>query len=101
MLSEKGNKRQMRSVFQSVNTTQASSRDQNGADLQGFVHCVTKLHLTSGGKDCLIDEQSNSLHVINTLLMAIHLSSVLHAETQRWVGERFAMREAAQNRAVM
>lgn len=31
----------------------------------------------------MIDEQSNSLHVINTLLMAIHLSSILRCKTQR------------------
>lgn len=28
----------------------------------------------------MIDEQSNSPHVINTLLMAIHLSSVVHPD---------------------
>ena len=85
------NKRQMHSVFQPVNTAPAaSSRDQNrtGAfpGFFFFVHCVTKLHLTSGGKNCLIDEQSNSLHVINTLLMAIHLSSIPRCKTQRKIG---------------
>ncbi len=37
----------------------------------------------------MIDEQSNSLHVINTLLMAIHLSSILRSKTQRKVGETY------------
>lgn len=36
----------------------------------------------------MIDEQSNSLHVINTLLMALHLSSILCSKTQRKVGLR-------------
>lgn len=40
----------------------------------------------------MIDEESNSLHVINTLLMAIHLSSALHSETHRKVEQHHVMK---------
>lgn len=56
-----------------------------------FVQCVTKLHVTSGGKNCLIDEQSHSLHVINMLLMDIHLSFTLHCKTQKKAGAQLVM----------
>lgn len=66
------------------------SGDQNRTDLPGFVHCH-QITLDKWRENCLIDEQSTSTHVINTLLMASHLSSILRSKTQRKVERKSAM----------
>lgn len=66
------------------------SIDQNRTGLPGFVHCH-QITLDQWRENCLIDEQSTSTHVINTLLMVIHLSSPLCSKIQRKVEQHTVM----------
>lgn len=90
------NKRQMRLALQSVSTTQAiNSQDHNGTDQNRpsrFCSLCHQITLDKQREDLVIDEQSNSLHVINTLLMATHLSSAVCSETRRKVEACIAMK---------
>lgn len=76
----RGNRRQMHSECESINTT------QNGPSR--FAHCH-QAALVKWRENDLIDEQSSSTHVINTLLMALNLSSKLW--TQRKAEQRTVM----------